>query len=344
MCARVCTCVGTHGPVCVPACTQACMCVCTVHTHAHTSLPSAPQGSPADVTAPPGSGSRQSSAGLGARGSRKPPNPSADRDTHHHKKAKLLKLPRAGGGAHLGKDHPLPRGGAFESTPWTAAHRRLRAASDPRGEAQNTSSLSQIQAGELSKRTLRSSYPRHKASPEDSEEGPGGRVATGAPSPPLAFPKPWARPRTQGRQKPRGSQFPPSRPPTWAWICLWGEPMPHAPAGDAVCPGPSVPGSEPTSRWQTQHSPSGCPPPGWVRGGHWEVPGEAWAELRGAEAEGCPVCPTPTAVGLGTTVSLLSHQAPRAGTACRGALGPAWKLRPRWGHPAHTAHPAGPSP
>ena len=43
----------------------------------------------------------------------------------------------------------------------------------------------------------------------------------------------------------------------------------------------------------------GCPSPGWMRGDHWEVPGEAWAELRGAEAEGCPVRPTPTAVGLG---------------------------------------------
>lgn len=148
--------------------------------------------------------------------------------------------------------------------------------------------------------------PRHKASPEDSEEGPGSRVATG----PWVWPRgrhhhPWPSPSrgpapwTQGRQKPRGLQFPPYRPLTWAWIYLWGEPMLHAPTGDAVCPGPSVPGSEPTSRWQTQHSPPGCPPPGWVRGGHWEVPGEAWAELREAEAEGCPVCPTPAAVGLG---------------------------------------------
>lgn len=70
-------------------------------------------------------------------------------------------------------------------------------------------------------------------------------------------------------------------------------------------------------------------------------PGPSCGRLR-RKAALCAPLPRPW--DWGTTVSLLSHQAPRAGTACRGALGLAWKLRPRWGHPAHTSHPAGPSP
>ena len=178
MCGYAWTCVRlcAHRRVCMYAqCTRTRTHVC-LPAHAHTSLPSAPQESPADVTASPGSGSSQSSAGPGARASRKPPNLSADRDRKAKcflptiiKKPELLKLPRAGGCASLGKDDPLPRGGAFESTPWTAAHRRLRAASNPKGKAQNTS-LSQIQAGELLKQTLHSSYPLAQSQPR----GQGG--------------------------------------------------------------------------------------------------------------------------------------------------------------------------
>lgn len=47
------------------------------------------------------------------------------------------------------------------------------------------------------------------------------------------------------------------------------------PRGGRSVPGALGAGQRATSRWQTQHSPPGCPPPGWVRGGHWEVPGEA---------------------------------------------------------------------
>lgn len=160
----VCTCACMRGCAwtCAPACTPAWMYVCTVHTRVCPHMRTHPcpvprRGALQTSQHHQGRGAVSRALGWvpGEAENRRIPLLTATPTII--KKLELLKLPRAGGGARLGKDHPLPRGGAFESTPWTAARRRLRAASDPGGEAQNTSSWSQIQAGELSKRTLHSS-------------------------------------------------------------------------------------------------------------------------------------------------------------------------------------------
>lgn len=83
-------------------------------------------------------GGGQSSTGLGAQGSRKPPPLSADHDRKAKcflcpviKKPELLKLPSSWwwswgeGGRSPGNIHPLTRGGGFESTLRMANHHPL---------------------------------------------------------------------------------------------------------------------------------------------------------------------------------------------------------------------------
>lgn len=173
-----------------------------------------------------------------------------------------------GWGRPLGNIHPLTRGGGFESTLTMAAHQPLRGASESKVESSEHITEPSSSSG-AAKETPSSSFSRAPSKPRGQEEGPGIPVDTGpraCPSPPcsLAFPKPWAHPQDTGKQKPRGLQHSPRLATHLDWGLPLGRALLQVPRVVAACPGPSVPGTVCTSRSQAQHSPSGCPSPGWT--------------------------------------------------------------------------------